>query len=92
MSTKKRIVYPISMDPELDQKIKLAADRLDMSKSDVMKLAMKIGLEDFRRINYDLAKHLCQTPEPVSHLQSVAEEPNGDAPPARKSVRYPRGK
>lgn len=74
MSTKKRIVYPIQLDAELDAKISLAAERLDMTKADVMRLAMRLGLENFRRLNYRLAEKLSDFPEPEPILK-VADDP-----------------
>lgn len=93
MATKKRIVYPIQLDHELDEKIALAAERLCMPKAEVMRMAMAIGLEHLRRINYDLVGHLCQTPERREPLK-VADEGNAQSPsfPAdgvRRAVKYP---
>lgn len=89
MPSKKRVVYPIQLDPELDAKITLAAEKLTLPKAEVMRLAMAIGLEHLRRINFDLAKHLCQTPEPASNLSLVADQANPSAPTSKGRTRYP---
>lgn len=93
MAGKKRVIYPIQLDSELDEKIALAAEKLSMPKAEVMRLAMAIGLEHFRRIDYNLAAHLCQTQEPFAALK-VAEDA-GNSPslstpaPGAAPVKYP---
>lgn len=46
---------PIWMAPELEAQIVYAAKRLKMSKQDVMRLSMSIGLEHLRTIDYNVA-------------------------------------
>lgn len=99
MAAKKRIIYPIQLDPELDAKIALAADHLSLPKAEVMRLAMAIGLEHLERINFNLAKHLCQTNplnpleyQSITPLASVAETKSSPSTPAAgaQPVKYPR--
>jgi hypothetical protein len=98
MPAKKRIIHPIQLDPELDEKIRLAAEKLALPKAEVMRLAMAIGLEHLRRINYDLAAHLCQTPEPKKYFEAlkVADEGNAEfshsTPAPTVPTKYPTGK
>ena len=93
----KRSIVPLAIPPDLDEKITIAAQRLAMPKSEVMRLAMAIGLEHFRRIDYDLAAHLCQTQETMPALK-VAEEmgnagsPSTHADGAKGGIKYPKGR
>lgn len=54
MPTPKKVSSPIRIDADLEQRIDEAARLTGLSKADVMRLAMRIGFEDLRRINYDL--------------------------------------
>lgn len=45
----------LAIPNELHAKITMVAERRKTSKSEVMKLAMEISLEDIKRINYDVA-------------------------------------
>ena len=45
---------PLRIPVELELKIQEAARRTGLAKSVVMRLAMEIGFEDLRRINYDV--------------------------------------
>lgn len=55
MSKERTVPVPLRIEPELDAKIEEAARRTGLTKADVMRLAMRIGFEDLRRINYDIA-------------------------------------
>jgi len=46
--------FPIKLDDELVRRIKLAADRLRKKDQEVMRESMRIGLEYFARIGYDV--------------------------------------
>jgi hypothetical protein len=46
---------PIAIPNDLAEKVQIAAELTHLSKQDIMKLAMRIGLEDLRRCNYDIA-------------------------------------
>jgi DNA-binding MurR/RpiR family transcriptional regulator len=89
MAAKKRIIHPIQLDSELDAKITHAAKKLSLPKAEVMRLAMAIGLEHFRRINFDLAAYVCQTPEPFhegkeSFRSTLADGANSQGPPLQR--------
>lgn len=49
---------PLRLPRKLDDQIAHAAEMLGMSKQDTMRLAMSIGLEDLKRLDYNLAKAL----------------------------------
>lgn len=70
---------PIRIEPELDAKIEEAARLTGMSKAEVMRLAMRIGFEDLRRINYDIAGAVLDAAKPA-------------APIERKQMKYPTGR
>jgi DNA-binding MurR/RpiR family transcriptional regulator len=77
MAKDKTTPVPIRIEPELDAKIEEAARLTGLSKADVMRLAMRIGFEDLRKIDYDLAG-----------IISAAANPE----PARQQVRYPQAR
>jgi predicted DNA-binding protein len=56
VTTKKRSVYPLNIPPELEEKLVEASRRTGLSKADLMRLCMAVGLEDLRAVNYDLAR------------------------------------
>jgi hypothetical protein len=46
---------PILLPELLLQHLDDVAEKMDMSRANVMRLCMKIGLEQLHRVNYDLA-------------------------------------
>lgn len=54
MSKKESTPIPLRINPLLEQMIDEAARLTGMAKSDTMRLALRIGLEDLRRIDYDV--------------------------------------
>jgi len=56
MSDTKPKIMPFRCDDELREKIDTAAEMTGLSKADIMRLAMQIGLIDLKRINYELAQ------------------------------------
>lgn len=89
----KKVSAPLRMSPELLEKVQLASDRTGISQADILRLCLAIGLEDLRRIGYDLAGAVLDTSRQTAttRLAAVADLPNEHAPPARKRVRYPSG-
>ena len=67
----KKVSSPIRIDPELEAKIEEAARLTGFSKADVMRLAMRIGLEDLRRINYDLPSVVLDAAKPASSAEKT---------------------
>lgn len=55
MPKPKKVSSPIRIDADLEQRIDEAARLTGLSKADVMRLAMRIGFEDLRKIDYDIA-------------------------------------
>lgn len=45
----------IKLTPEIEELIAQAADRMDRPKQEVIRLALEVGMERMRRINYDIA-------------------------------------
>ena len=54
MSKQPSTPIPLRVNAALEAKIEEAARLTGMAKSDVMRLALEIGFEDLRRINYDI--------------------------------------
>lgn len=52
---KKTQPVPVRMDEELRTEIRAAAEALHWQDQDVIRLAVKIGLEKLRRVKFDLA-------------------------------------
>lgn len=68
---------PILIPPDLADKIDQVSTFTGMSKAEIMRLAMRIGLEDLRRCNYDIAGAIVD--------QAQASGPPGPRkPPSRK--------
>ena len=56
MSSKKRVIHPLELTPELAAKVKEAADLTGLPRAQLMRLALQIGIEDLRQVNFDLAR------------------------------------
>jgi DNA-binding MurR/RpiR family transcriptional regulator len=50
----KTVITQLRFEPALLEKITEAANQTGLSKADIMRLSMQIGLEDLRRIDFDL--------------------------------------
>ena len=94
----KRITYPLVLPPELDEQIAIAAERLCMPKSEVMRMALAIGLEDLRRIDYKLAAAIVSAARQEDRPQLKVAEDLGEVlspfirAPGAPAVKYPRGR
>jgi len=53
-STPKIVSAPIRMSPDLKAKVDLAVEMTGISQAEILRLALAIGLEDLRRVAYDL--------------------------------------
>lgn len=60
MEEPKKVSAPIRMDPELLEKVKMASKKTGLAQADVMRLCLAIGLEDLKRVDYDLAKVIAE--------------------------------
>jgi hypothetical protein len=47
---------PIRFPEELMERVQSVAESLGMSVADTIRLATRVGLEDLKRVNYDLAQ------------------------------------
>jgi hypothetical protein len=54
MSTTTTVSFPVRLPVELDQQIQQAADLTGISKQDLMRLALRIGLVDLHAAEHDL--------------------------------------
>jgi predicted DNA-binding protein len=73
----KTVITQLRFEPALLEKITEAAQRTGLSKADIMRLAMETGLEDLRRLNFDLPALISQTARPPSksvNYSSVLKE------------------
>lgn len=50
----KKVSAPIRMEPALAAKVAEAVNQTGLSQAEIMRLALAIGLEDLRRVGYDL--------------------------------------
>lgn len=85
------------MPVELMSKIEYASEKLGLSKQDVMREAMKLGLAHYERINWDIQgavldasapkRNIVQMPEQQA-LEMVAEDSQKSEAPAQASVNY----
>jgi len=94
------------MTQELLDKVAEAARLTGIAQADIMRLAIQMGLEDLRRINYDIARCVSDTAHAISKQhpdipqiidipeQKVAESPDTSpsAKAPRNSVAYPAKK
>lgn len=75
MAKDKTTPVPLRIEPELDAKIEEAARLTGLSKADVMRLAMRIGFEDLRTINYDIAGAVVTAAKPRTGALSAKNPP-----------------
>lgn len=75
MSKQPSTPVPIRVDAALEAKIEEAARLTGMAKSDLMRLAMRIGLEDLRRIDYDIAGAIVDAAKPETVAPAVKYPP-----------------
>jgi hypothetical protein len=65
---------PIAIPNDLAEKIEKVAALVHLSKQDVMKLAMRIGLEDLKRCNYDIAAAIVDRAHQKDDIALLAEK------------------
>ena len=64
---------PVRLHPEMDAQLGYAAEKLHMAKQDVMRLAIRIGLEALSRVEHDLARAVVEASS-RSELKESGEE------------------
>ena len=69
----KSVITQLRFEPGLLAKITEAAERTGLSKADVMRLAMETGLEDLRRVDFDLPGLLSRAARPDLSAPSVRQ-------------------
>lgn len=70
MPAKKSASFPIRMPAELESQLEHAVALTGLSKQDVIRLCIRIGLEDLRRCNFDLARAIVEVPASKSKTAS----------------------
>ena len=70
----KTVITQLRFEPALLEKITEAAQLTGLSKADIMRLAMETGLEDLRRLNFNLPALISQTARASSHTLTYDAE------------------
>jgi hypothetical protein len=83
---------PIAIPNDLAEKIEKVAGLVHLSKQDVMKLAMRIGLEDLKRCKYDIAAAIVDRAHKSEAPEKTASEEQDIALLAEKTSQYRTGK
>lgn len=84
MAPPKQVNAPIRLTPEMQAKISDAARLTGLSQADVMRLCLAIGLEDLRKVGWDIARAISDAAESsgikLRPVLNVAEDeaPFGD--------------
>ena len=83
----KRVSAPIRMSEELAEKVQEAARRTGLAQADILRMALAIGLEDLKRVDYDIPRLVSEAARPeaapagkrpkLELLNKVAEEVSG---------------
>lgn len=73
----------VRLNESLIQQLELASRKLDIPASEVMRLCMRIGMEHFKRIDFDTAKCIVEAVE--------AKRPAENIISLRKPVQYTTG-
>lgn len=78
MSKDKPLPTTIKFSPKLQAKVEEAGRRMGLPKQEIIRLCTAIGLEDLRRINFDLASAVVDKAKPSetshSHLRVAEDE------------------
>jgi hypothetical protein len=87
------VSFPIRMSAGLKKALQQASELTDFSLQDLARLALKIGLEDMRRCNYDLAGAIVDKSEATkesqrSGLMLAAETTESPRAPAQSPTVY----
>lgn len=98
MNEPKRVSAPIRMSPELLAKVNEACRRTGKSQATILRLALGMGLEDLKRIDYDIEGTLSKAANALpSHLSMVPDEQGNESSlstpaPGAQPVKYPTGR
>jgi len=87
------------MPPEIMEKVAEAARRTGLNQADIIRLSAQIGLEDLRRINFDIPKLISESARPSAalrvHSSLAAEEVREDhkqRDQEQQATQYPANK
>lgn len=69
------------MPKTLLERVEVVAQRMNLSRQDVMRLAMDTGLEHLKRCNYDLASAINKVAQWLGDTLAVAEDTYGHLVP-----------
>ena len=97
MSDPKTRTIPLRLSPETVDRIAEAARLTGLAQSDLMRLAMAIGIEDLKKVNFDLAKLVSDAANPsesgqLRALRAAEEVREYHAESAPTPIKYPKGK
>jgi predicted DNA-binding protein len=70
----KKVSAPIRMSPELLEKVTEASKRTGLAQADILRLALAIGLEDLKKIDYNIAGSISDAANPRPIRYPNAEE------------------
>jgi len=70
-STPKKVSAPIRMSPELAEKVAEATRMTGLAQADILRLALAIGLEDLKKVNFDLPRLVSNAARP-----ELSEDPS----------------
>ena len=82
----KKVSAPIRMDPALQAKVSEAVELTGLSQAEIMRLALAIGLEDLKRVNYDIPALISQSARP--DLEATARRGSLTVVPAEAPAFY----
>jgi hypothetical protein len=90
MATDKPTPVSIRLDDRLMEKIKEATERTGLSQQDIMRLTLAIGIEDLKRLNWDLAGTLSRAANPGKNEASDDDQSAPVVHAEQKMVKYPK--
>ena len=68
MKTNKPMPSTVKFSPELQKKIDEAAEKTGWPKQEVIRICVAMGLEDLRRIDWDIVGNLCDAAAPARNI------------------------
>lgn len=81
----KKVSAPIRMSPELLEKVAEASRRTGLAQADILRLALAIGLEDLKKIDYKIEGAISDAANPKTIKYPNAEDDRVDG--RRESLR-----
>jgi hypothetical protein len=80
MSAKKRTPASLRMDERLLAKVEVAMQATGLSQAEILRIALAVGLEDMRRIDYDIAGAIVDKAKPASSQVSYLKVTEDETP------------